>query len=78
VAQWLWSLGLTLADVRARDDWAFRYACENGHLAVAQYLWSLGLNIEKAQLRYIFIHTRAYIHLAANSDWLPLLNLAHW
>ena len=32
---------LTLADVRARDNWAFGWACRNGHLAVARWLWSL-------------------------------------
>lgn len=47
VAQWLWGLGLTLADVRRNGGRVFRDACGagDGRPEVAQWLWSLGLTL---------------------------------
>jgi len=47
VIKWLWGLdkpdGLTLEDVRAKNNDALLTACLGGYLEVAQWLWGLGL-----------------------------------
>jgi len=40
VAQWFLSIKPTI-DISAKNEYAFRYACEKGHLEVAQWLQSL-------------------------------------
>jgi hypothetical protein len=39
VAQWLvTTFGLTAEDARSEDNYALRWSCDKGHLAVAQWL----------------------------------------
>jgi hypothetical protein len=40
VAQWLYEIKPTL-DISAKNEFAFRFACQNGHLVVAQWLYDL-------------------------------------
>src|SRR5436190_562570 len=50
-ARWLWSLGLTLEDVRSYVSIILQYTCGNGHEAIAHWLWCLGLTLENVRSR---------------------------
>src|SRR5437667_50571 len=75
-ARWLWSLGLTLEDIRANDNDALRWACDNGHESVARGLWSLGLTLKdiRAQSNYALREARANGHESV-TRWLLSLGL---
>ena len=45
-AKYLFSLGLTVEDVKAQKNVVFRWTCEQGQLEMSKWLFSLGLTLE--------------------------------